>query len=239
MPKLGPPPRSAQNRSGCSSALATTSSPAAVMRRAESSESAARPSLRSSQPEPDPSREPGDADRGDARAGHGEAVRLRGRVDHAPGCAALHAQAAGRRVDLDAVHPGEIDRQRVVSDRETSWRVAAAAHGHGHAALARMPQRGGDVARPFAARDQRRAAIDGRVVHLAGLAVGGISGAEDLAGEVADGGRVQGGGQGARSLRGGQIIDGRAGPAIPARIRRSDTRAEQHPLPWAASFVRP
>jgi hypothetical protein len=57
-PKLAPPPRSAQNRSACSSALAVTTSPSAVTTRAARSASAARPSLRSSQPEPEPSVKP-------------------------------------------------------------------------------------------------------------------------------------------------------------------------------------
>ena len=57
-PKLPPPPRSAQSRSGFSSADARTSSPSAVTSSAASRLSQARPCLRSSQPEPPPSVSP-------------------------------------------------------------------------------------------------------------------------------------------------------------------------------------
>ena len=58
MPKLPLPPRSPQKRSGFSSALAVTRSPAAVTTSADSRLSAVRPHLRSSQPLPLPSVSP-------------------------------------------------------------------------------------------------------------------------------------------------------------------------------------
>src|SRR6266540_2040939 len=54
MPKLPPPPRIAQNRSGLRSALAVTRSPSAVTRSARTRLSAARPYLRDNQPRPPP-----------------------------------------------------------------------------------------------------------------------------------------------------------------------------------------
>ena len=58
MPKLPPPPRSAQNRSGCSLALARSTSPAAVTTSADSRLSTVMPCLRLSQPKPPPSVSP-------------------------------------------------------------------------------------------------------------------------------------------------------------------------------------
>ena len=57
-PKLPPPPRSAQKRSGCSVALARTTSPAAVTTSADSRLSIVMPYLRLSQPKPPPSVSP-------------------------------------------------------------------------------------------------------------------------------------------------------------------------------------
>ena len=54
MPTLPPPPRIAQKRSGCSSALAVTMSPAAVTTCAERRLSMARPYLRTMKPMPPP-----------------------------------------------------------------------------------------------------------------------------------------------------------------------------------------
>ena len=57
-PKLPPPPRSAQNSSGFSVALATTCLPSAVTTSADSRLSTVRPCLRDSQPKPPPSVSP-------------------------------------------------------------------------------------------------------------------------------------------------------------------------------------
>src|SRR6185436_10275206 len=57
-PKLPPPPRIAQNSSGCSVALARTISPAAVTTSAEIRLSTVSPCLRLSQPNPPPSVSP-------------------------------------------------------------------------------------------------------------------------------------------------------------------------------------
>ncbi len=58
MPKLPPPPRSAQKRSGCSEAPARTTSPAAVTTSTDSRLSMVMPYLRLSQPKPPPSVSP-------------------------------------------------------------------------------------------------------------------------------------------------------------------------------------
>ena len=57
-PKLPPPPRSAQNSSGCSSADARIGSPLAAISSTARMLSTVRPCLRSSQPEPPPSASP-------------------------------------------------------------------------------------------------------------------------------------------------------------------------------------
>ena len=58
MPKLPPPPRSAQNRSGFSRSLARRNSPSAVTTSAETRLSKVRPNLRLVQPKPPPSVRP-------------------------------------------------------------------------------------------------------------------------------------------------------------------------------------
>ena len=58
MPKLPPPPRIAQKRSGFSSSLAVTISPSAVTRSAETRLSTVAPYFRISQPIPPPSVSP-------------------------------------------------------------------------------------------------------------------------------------------------------------------------------------
>ena len=58
MPKLPPPPRIAQKRSGFSSSLAVTNSPSAVTTSAERRLSTVAPCFRISQPMPPPSVRP-------------------------------------------------------------------------------------------------------------------------------------------------------------------------------------
>ena len=84
-PKLPPPPRSAQKRSGSDASVTSSTSPSAVTSSTASRLSAARPCFAISQPSPPPSVQPGDAGRRDRAAGDGEAVLGRGVVQLAPG----------------------------------------------------------------------------------------------------------------------------------------------------------
>src|SRR5688500_11932015 len=102
-PKLPPPPRSAQKRSGCSSGLAVTRRPLAV---GEEAVGLVRVVARQAEParevaEPAAEREAADAGGGDDAARRGQAVRVGGAVDLAPRAAAADANGPGDGVDLD------------------------------------------------------------------------------------------------------------------------------------------
>jgi len=79
-PELSPPPRIAQNGSGCSSLAARGSRASAVTTSAEIGLPMLRPSWRVSQPMPPPSVSPPDTGVADQPGGHGQPVRLGGRV---------------------------------------------------------------------------------------------------------------------------------------------------------------
>ena len=107
--------------------------------------------------------------------------------------AGADARGAPRRVDLDGAHRRQVDHQAAFGDGVAGDVVAAAAHAEQH------PVRGGEADRRLhvalvqAARDQRRAAIDGGVPDLARVVVAGVAGGEhaaaDLRGERLDVGR--------------------------------------------------
>src|SRR3954469_14325370 len=137
MPKLPPPPRRAQNRSGLSVALACTSLASAVTTSAPTRLSAARPYLRINQPIPPPrvnpptpvpEGPPAAARAGEEPAGDREAEGLRLVVDMSPGRPALRRGAVGDGVDGDRVHGRQVDHDSVVDGGETGDAVSAAAH---------------------------------------------------------------------------------------------------------------
>src|SRR3954466_2687861 len=128
MPKLPPPPRSAQNRSGLSVALACTSWPSDVTTSAPTRLSAAKPYFPHNPADTATEGEPADAGARDESAGDGEAERLRLVVDMSPGRPALDRRAMRRRVDGDGVHGRQVDDDTVVDGREAGDAVSAAAH---------------------------------------------------------------------------------------------------------------
>ena len=98
-PKLPPPPRSAQNRSGFSSAEARRICPSAVTTSAETRLSTLSPALRRQPADAAAERESADAGVADEAAGHREAVRLGRGVEVGPASRrrrSAPAAAAGR-----------------------------------------------------------------------------------------------------------------------------------------------
>ncbi len=128
MPKLPPPPRSAQKRSGFSLALARTSSPSAVTTCAAMRLSTVRPNLRVVQPKPPPSARPATPVVELMPSGVASAEGLRFLVEIGEQSAGLDARGAGLRIDLHRFHQRQIDEQPAIADRVARDVVAAAAH---------------------------------------------------------------------------------------------------------------
>src|SRR5215472_15267654 len=114
-------------------------------------------------------RQPADPGVADDPAGGGEGERLRGSVELAPQNAARGPGGAGRRVNADRLHQGEVDHDPAVADGVTGHRVPAAADGDKEVALAREPDGGRHIVRAGATGDERRMAIDATVPDAAGL----------------------------------------------------------------------
>ena len=181
-PKLPPPPRSAQKRSGFSSAEARRTRPSAVTTSAATRLSALRPALRLSQPMPPPSVSPPMPVWLTKPPGVARPCACVARVDVGPGRAAAADGAPRRRVDRHLVHAAEVDHQPAVADREPGVVVAAAADGDLQPGPRANAIACGDVGRGHAAHDHCRAPVDctvpdrprgvvavvGRPEHLAG-----------------------------------------------------------------------
>ena len=158
MPKLPPPPRSAQNRSGWLSSV-TFSVVAVGGHELDADQVVAPEAVLGHQPaQPAAERVAGNPGRRDRASGHGEAVYVRLAVELAPRHAALGAHACGLRVDVDPRHLRQVDHQSAVGDRSAGDVVAAAADGDLRAARPRERESVRDVRRPAAARDQTPAA---------------------------------------------------------------------------------
>ena len=129
-PKLPPPPRIAQNRSGCSVSLART-------RLAVGQYHFGRDQIVDREPEaPAQPAEPA-AERESRNAGGGvdperrrQAVRPASRAIELAQCRpALDPRASARRVDLDRLHRREIDHQPAIAERVAGDVMSAAANG--------------------------------------------------------------------------------------------------------------
>ena len=189
-PKLPPPPRSAQNRSGCEEASTSSTSPAAVTSSTPSRLSDARPYFAISQPSPPPSVRPAmpvveTAPPVTARPCAPAASLSSAQVT--PPCA-VAVRPGG--IDGDVLHVGEADHHPAVGDGAAGDVVAAAAHRHLEARAARERERGDDVLGRPGADDQRRPAVDEAVVDGAGLVVARLvrdeDGTRDPPGEFTD-----------------------------------------------------
>src|SRR5262249_5910248 len=125
-PKLPPPPRKAQNRSGFSVSLARRSSPSAVTMSTDISVPGVAELARG------PAEAAAHGETRDAGIGHDPArnhqtERLRLVIDVAPGGAAFDANDAAGRIDAHAAPQAHVDHQAAVTERGPRDVVTAAA----------------------------------------------------------------------------------------------------------------
>ena len=158
-PKLPPPPRSAQNRSGfcCSEAVTTSTVRGDQLGRHEVVAAQAGP--RVSQPMPPPSVSPA-TPVWLTPAGHGQPVLGGGGIHCGPGRPASTAGPPCGGVDGDVAEPPEVDHDRTVGHGMTGVTVAASAHGHLHPVPARLGQQLADLGRRLRLHDDGRSAPD-------------------------------------------------------------------------------
>ena len=155
-PKLPPPPRSAQNRSLFSSALAWTRRPSAVTTSAPTRLSQVRPCLRSSQPMPPPRVKPPSPvveTRPPVTASPNAWVSWSKSAQVAPPCATARRRL---RVDRDGLHRREVEDDPAVAGGEPGDAVRAAAYRERQALAAGELHRLDHVGGAGAADDQRR-----------------------------------------------------------------------------------
>ena len=153
MPKLPPPPRSAQKRSGSDASVTSTHVAVGVHELDREQVVGGEAVLRHQPAEAAAERQSGDARRGDRAAGDGEAVLGRRGVQLRPVEPALGPHRARLRVDLGALHLGEVDHHGVVGDRAAGDVVAAAADADVEAGGSREAHAGGRVGCASAAHD--------------------------------------------------------------------------------------
>ena len=133
--------------------------------------------------EPAAERVAGNPGRRDRASGHGEAVCVRLAIELTPRHAALGAQRACLRVDVDPRHLRQVDHQSSVRHRSAGDVVAAAANGDPEAARPRERESIHDVRRPAAARDDGGPTVDQAVVDPPGVVVAVVSGQSHPSGE--------------------------------------------------------
>ncbi len=97
--------------------------------------------------------------------------RVRRVIDVAPRAAALDRRDPRRRVDLDPLHRGQIEDDAIVNRSEPGNVMPAAAYGKVRFVLARKVHDGDHVGDIHAPDDERRPAVDHRVVDGARLVV--------------------------------------------------------------------
>ena len=124
--------------------------------------------------DPAAERQPADAGGRDEATWRREAVRVRGLVDLTPGAATADSDGARLGVHLDRPQQGQVRDDSVVANPEARAVVPAAAHRQRKLMRPREADRTRHVLRVCAARDQRRAPIDHRVVDLARVVVVGV-----------------------------------------------------------------
>ena len=168
-PKLPPPPRSAQNRSGCSSLLAWTSSPLASTTSAPTQVVDRQAVLAGQVAESAAEREPADAGRRDDAARGREPVLVGGAVDLAPRAAAADADGPRARVDVDPADRGEVDHEAVVDVPSPAPLCPPPRTATGRSRCRAYAMQAGDVVGARGLRDQRRPAVDHAVVDAARL----------------------------------------------------------------------
>ena len=125
-PKLPPPPRSAQNRSGSCSPSTMRTAPSAVTSSTAVRLSIDMPYLPINQPNPPPRVRPATARRRDHAAGGGLAVGVGDPVVLVPRDAALCPRPPAARVHIDAAHQRQVDHQPTLGDGPAGHVVASA-----------------------------------------------------------------------------------------------------------------
>nr|WP_254453717.1 hypothetical protein [Siccirubricoccus sp. G192] len=136
-----------------------------------------------SQPSPPPSVRPAMPVEETTPPRGGEAVELCLAVEPVPGDAALRAGGACPRIDMDALHQGQVEHQAALGRRAPRDIVAAAADGDLQPLVARQLHRIDDVGQAAAAGDECRALVDEAVMHLPGVLVARIARPQDLSHE--------------------------------------------------------
>src|SRR5690606_20680360 len=119
--------------------------------------------------DPAAGREAAHADGVGVTGGEGQAVGVGRAGEVAGGRAGLDARGPGGRVDLDPLHPREVDDERVVDDAEPGDAVPAAADRERQPVGAGERHGRGDVVRVRGADDGGRVAVDGDRDGAAGL----------------------------------------------------------------------
>ena len=133
--------------------------------------------------EPAAERESGDSRRRDDSARGRQPVQRGLLVELAPRDASLCSHGLRGRIDVDALHLGEVDHQTAFCDGSAGHAVPAAAYGDLQPRLAREGDRVHDVCRAAAPRDQRGTLVDQAVVDPARLLVALVPRIDDLTGE--------------------------------------------------------
>jgi hypothetical protein len=127
-----------------------------------------------------PEGEPGDARIGDRAAGGGEPKGLRLVVELDPLSARLSPGRAGRGIDTDGFHRGEIDHEASVADRVAREAVAPPAHGHLQPMVPSEGHGADDVGGPGTAGNQGWPSVKHPVPQLAALVVGIVTGTQHV-----------------------------------------------------------
>ncbi len=117
---------------------------------------------------------------GDDAARRGQPEGVRRGVQVSPRGAALCPGRPPRRIDADALHPGEVDDHPAVTRAEPRHAVRATADGQVDPTFASEVHRGDDVAGVHRAHDDRRPLVDHAVVDLAGLLVRPVVRGDDV-----------------------------------------------------------
>ena len=185
-PKFPPPPRSAQNRSGCRSADTRMMSPSRGDHLSLDEVVDGEPVLAHEPADAAAQAEAADSGVAHDAAGGSEAVGLRLVIDVAPQGAALNESRALDGIDRDSAHRRQVDHDPAVAHCGAGDVVTAAANGDLEVVVAGEPHGCGHVGGAATAGDQSRAPVDGAVPDGAGIVVGIVVGGEHVAPEPGD-----------------------------------------------------
>ena len=162
--------------------------------------------------------QPGDADAAGVPERRGQTVLGSGCGVLAGGQARLRPGDASVGVDVEALHQAEVEDDAALDRAEPGQAVRTAPHRELEAGVTGEDDRPGDVGGRGRADDQRRVAVDGRVMDLAGHVVAGILGSDHRAreagterGDIERAAVVEGGDAGEGHRRGFLSCAGRVG----------------------------